>query len=285
MPSGFTGQPNAQNMAAADALSARSQQESMARVTAQPAVGFQPAGVTAPTVRHSGNDWQARNDLRNAQVSASSITQSDKWGKGGDRTATAQYLALQGADAAARGQQPAMDQAAMRENAGIQREGMQQDGATARAGMQEQGSNARAAVSSALQRDEFGLKKEAAGFQTRAATQQEQLRNTLLDPKATPEQRKQAQEYLQALAISGKEPSPHRMEVVRGKTDPMTGQSSGDYVVVQDPKTGEVRQIQMGAASAAPTQELPPGMKRQIGTSNGRPVYEDMNGKQVIAKG
>ena len=27
----------------------------------------------APTVRHSGNDWEARNDLRNAQVSATSI--------------------------------------------------------------------------------------------------------------------------------------------------------------------------------------------------------------------
>ena len=29
---------------------------------------------STPAVRHSGNDWQARNDLRNAQVSATSIT-------------------------------------------------------------------------------------------------------------------------------------------------------------------------------------------------------------------
>lgn len=32
------------------------------------------ASVAAPTVRHSGNDWAARNALRNAQVSANSIT-------------------------------------------------------------------------------------------------------------------------------------------------------------------------------------------------------------------
>ncbi|MVT30108.1 hypothetical protein GO496_24500 [Acidovorax citrulli] len=35
--------------------------------------GFQPGAFSAPVARHSGNDWQARNDLRNAQVSASSI--------------------------------------------------------------------------------------------------------------------------------------------------------------------------------------------------------------------
>lgn len=34
----------------------------------------------APVVRHSGNDWQARNDLRNAEVSARSITNNGgKW--------------------------------------------------------------------------------------------------------------------------------------------------------------------------------------------------------------
>jgi hypothetical protein len=36
----------------------------------------------APMVRHSGNDWQKRNDLRNAEVSATSITNNGgKWDK------------------------------------------------------------------------------------------------------------------------------------------------------------------------------------------------------------
>jgi hypothetical protein len=44
--------------------------------------------------------------------------------------------------------------------------------------------------------------------------------------------------------------------------------------------TGQTERVD-GAGQPA----LPPGMKRQIGTANGRPVYEDMNGNQVIAKG
>jgi len=130
------GLPTAQNLAAADGLAARSQQESMARVMAQPAVGFQPAGVTAPTVRHSGNDWQSRNDLRNAMVSATSIMNDggkwDKHGKGVVSPERAYAAQLAGADAQLRGAQPGVDVAAMRENAGIQRTGMQETGANQR---------------------------------------------------------------------------------------------------------------------------------------------------------
>ncbi|MCO5358422.1 hypothetical protein [Acidovorax kalamii] len=129
----FTGQPSAQNLAAADALAGRN----VAPPAVTTPVGFQPAGISAPTMRHSGNDWQARNDLRNAQVSASSITQSDKWGKGRDRTATENYAALLRADSAARGAQPGIDQEAMRQNGGLQREAMQQTGETSRTQLQQ----------------------------------------------------------------------------------------------------------------------------------------------------
>lgn len=267
------GQVSAQNMAAADGLAARSQQESMARIGAQPA-GFAPSGVQAPTVRHSGNDWQSRNELRNALVSASSITNNGgKWdnhGKGNVSPERAAYLAMLGTDNALRQAQPGADVASMRENAGIQREGMQQTGATTRTGMTEQGANAREAGRNALMRDEFGLKKEAAGFQTRAAQQQEQLRNTLMDPKATPEQRKQAQEYLQALA--GKEPSPqyksHVMPAIRN-TD---GSTTGGGVYQENTRTGEGRWVK------------PQG----DGNSNGgqqqnfenKQIYKDANGNE-----
>ena len=147
--------------------------------------------------------------------------------------------------------------------------------------MQEQGSNARAAVSSALQRDEFGLKKEAAGFQTRAAQQQEQLRNVLLDPKSTPEQRAVAQRNLAAL--SGKTAADRMQTVTLPDTTNEMGQVvRGGQALVRVLEDGSVQQVPIGAQQGA---ALPPGMKRQIGTSNGRPVYEDMNGKQVIAKG
>lgn len=101
----------------------------------------------------------------------------------------------------------------MRENAGIQREGMQQEGATTRTGMTEQGANARESGRNILARDEFNLRKEASGFQTRAAQQQEQLRNVIMDPKATPAQRRQAQESLRALGVKVED---NRFTVVAG---------------------------------------------------------------------
>ena len=65
-----------QNMAAADALAGRQSLRDM---------GGMPAPVPmaqAPQVRHSGNDWQARNDLRNLRVSANSITNRPEWSRG-----------------------------------------------------------------------------------------------------------------------------------------------------------------------------------------------------------
>ena len=71
------GLPSARNVAAADAMAARSQQESLVR-------GFQPGQqgtptFEAPVVRHSGNDWQARQDLKNLETSASSIMNRPGW--------------------------------------------------------------------------------------------------------------------------------------------------------------------------------------------------------------
>ena len=276
MPAGFTGQPSAANNAILQRMSDQSQAESMARVSAQQPAGFTPTGMQTPTVRHSGNDWQSRNDLRNAMVSATSIMNDggkwDKHGKGVVSPERAYAMELAKTDAALRGAQPGVDVAAMRENAGIQREGMQQDGATTRTGMTEQGANTREAGRTALQRDEFNLRREASGFQTRAAAQQEQLRNTLIDPKATPEQRKQAQEYLQALAISGKEPSPqyksHVMPAIRNADGSTTEGSvyqentrTGEGRWVKPPGDGQAQQAMPKPASKAEFDALPKGTR------------------------
>ena len=203
------GAVSAQNMAAADALAARQTPAGF-----QPA-GSQPAGVRAPVVRNSTNDWAARNNLRNASVSASSITNNggkfDRSGPG-DSAAMAEYKAALATDQAMQSAQPGMDQAAMRENAGIQREGMQQDGATARTGMQEQGASARDAGRTALARDEFGLRKDAAGFQTRAATRLEGLQTRY---EAETDPAKQAALARQIREVQGKE-QPARYKVAAG---------------------------------------------------------------------
>ncbi|MFY9460465.1 MAG: hypothetical protein WAP57_12020 [Aquabacterium commune] len=279
MPANFTGQPSAQNMAAGESLAARSQQASMGRALSQPA-GFQPQGVTAPTVLNSSNSWQARNDLRNLEVSAKSITNNG--GRfdptKGRNPAQAAYLSALQADAAARGAQPGLDQTAMRENAGIQREGMQQEGATTRTGMTEQGSNARESGRNILARDEFNLRKEASGFQTRAAQQQEQLRNVLLDPKSTPEQRAVAQRNLAAL--SGKTAADRMQTVTLPDTTNEMGQVvRGGQALVRTLEDGTVQQVPIGAQQGA---AVPPGMTKQVGTSNGRPVYEDAKGNRFV---
>lgn len=275
--SGPAGQPNAQNMAAADALVARQTPAGF-----QPA-GSQPAGVQAPIVRNSTNDWAARKALANAETAASSITNTRRWGgKGAENSPDVQaYQAMLKNDLALQQAQPGLDQTAMRENAGITREGMQQAGATGRTAMQEQGANTRDAGRNALTAEELGLRREAQGFQTREAQQKEQLRNVLLDPKSTPEQRAVAQRNLAAL--SGKTAA-DRMQTVElpDTTNEMGQVVRGGQALVRVLEDGSVQQVPIGAQQGA---ALPPGMKRQIGTSNGRPVYEDMNGKQVIAKG
>ena len=266
MPANFTGHPNAQNMAAGESLAARSQQESMAQQSA----GLQPQGVTAPTVRHSGNDWAARNALRNAEVSASSIMNTRQWGGRGaeNNPSVLAYQAMLKNDLALQGAQPGVDVAAMRENAGIAREGMQQDGATTRTSMQEQGSNTRDARRNALTAEELALRREAQGFQTREAQQKEQLRNVLLNPKATPEQRAMAQRSLAALS---NKTAADRMQTVNlpDTTNEMGQVVRGGQALVRVLEDGTVQQVPIGAQAPAPKQQFKAGE-----------IYQDANGNR-----
>lgn len=269
MPAGFTGQPSPQNMAAAQNLAQRSAGGAPAPVAA----GF--PGMTAPTVRNSTNDWAARNNLRNLEVSASSITNN---GGRFDRTrgnnpAQAAYKAALATDQTLQQAQPGLDAEAMRQNGGLQREGMQQEGATTRTGMQEAGANTREAGRVNLAGQELGMKREAQGFQTRAAAQVENLRSVLLDPKATPEQKRQAQQNMQAL--TGKTED-NRFTVVPGgqEWDATAGAMRNVPARVLNNQSGQfVDQPGQGAT-------LPPGMVKQVGTANGKPVYEDAKGNR-----
>ena len=288
MPANFTGQPSAQNMAAADALAGRQIPAGFQPAGVQTSAGFQPAGITAPTVRNSTNDWAARNNLRNMEVSAKSITANggrfDQSGRG-DSPEVAAYKAALANDFALQQAQPNMDQTAMRENAAITREGMQQAGATTRTGMTEQGANAREAGRNALTRGELELKREAAGFQTRAAAQQEQLRNTLIDPKATPEQRKQAQEYLQALAVSGKEPSPQYKSHVMPAIRNADGSTTEGGVYQENTRTGEGRWVKPQGDGQAQQGALPKvATPQDLAALKSGTRFVDPNGVERIKK-
>lgn len=109
---------SAQNMGAADALAGRQAQESAARVLGQMPAGFQGAAVEPPVVRHSGNSWQERNDLRNALVSASSITANGgRFDRNkGESAESLTYRAMLGNDIAARGAVPKLAGEAMAQN-------------------------------------------------------------------------------------------------------------------------------------------------------------------------
>lgn len=269
---GFTGQPSAQNLAAADNL-ARGFNPSARPTDPGPALGFgsgsELARVQAPTVLHSGNSWQARNDLRNLEVAASSITNqpgfrdtTQAWStrrnpSGGPTAATQAYQTALAADIAARGAQPAYDMKAAQENAATQREGIQQ-----------QGENQRATISAGIDQQRVGIEGqkaagqiEAQGIANRQAQQQEQLRAVLADPQASVTRKLEAQRTLRAMAGKTEE---NRFTVVPGgqEWDAQAGAMRNVPARVLNNQSGQfVEQPGQGGQAQAPQDAA----QRQVG--------------------
>lgn len=103
-----------QNMAAANNLAATDSLRSQGAAMGGPSTG---TGIPAMApAQHSGNSWEARNNLRNLEVGASSITNTPQWSRGSVSTAfgkvvngqadqegkVAAYLNARAADTAAR---------------------------------------------------------------------------------------------------------------------------------------------------------------------------------------
>lgn len=265
-----SGVPSAQNNDAAESLARRGAAFALAQMPNA------PAQVSAPIARNSTNDWAARNNLRNLAVSASSITNDggrfDRSGKG-DSAAVTAYKAALGADIASQQSQPGLDAEAMRQNANLQRETIQQ-----------QGLAARDSERNAISRDELGLRKTAAGFQNRAAARMENLGNVLLDPNATPEQRKVAQRSL--VALSGKSAA-DRMQVVNlPDTDNGQGQVlKGGQALVRTLEDGTVEQVpiggQQGGAKPQPLNNHVAALKANPGQAA---FFDEIYGKGAAAK-
>lgn len=165
------GPVSAQNMGAADSLARRGAADAMAQMPNA------PAPVQAPTVRHSGNDWAARNALRNAEVSASSITANGgKWDQtGGRNPAALAYRAALDTDNALQASEPGLAAAAMKENSETNRSAMRdrslaaqaqssERGAMDRTLITERGNNTRAGITALAGLEEARLKSGGAGL-------------------------------------------------------------------------------------------------------------------------
>ena len=126
----------------------------------------------------------------------------------------------------------------------------QSDNQLAAATMREAGETQREAGRNAIQQGELGLKREAQGFTSRAAAQQEQLRNVLLDPDATPEQRSIAQRNLAAL--SGKTAA-DRMQTVNlpDTTNDLGAVVKGGQALVRVRDDGTVEQVPISGQAVA----------------------------------
>lgn len=285
---GFTGVPSAANQAAADALAARSAADVQGMVARGLPGWTPPASVQAPQVQHSGNSWQARNDLRNAAVSASSMTEQPGYGGiltrrgfvGGVQGATpAQqaYQSMLASDQAARAAQNTGEQTAMRENAAIQRTGMQEQGATGRNAMDNSVRTAEvlargfdARRKQALDERRLGLEERAQQPQIQAAQRQEALFQRYQAAK-TPEERNAIAQQIRDLKGTAS-PASWKAVALQGGTDAMGNKTEGVLAAVNE-QTGEVRRldsVQGGAKEAAPT---------EVGQRKAGTVYSLPNGK------
>lgn len=139
----------------------------------------------APVVRHSGNDWAARNALSNLETSASSITNRPEWRSGAVTNASgrmmngaavdpdgkvARYNAAMQADLVAQGKVPELQLKTSEVNAELQRASMQELGANQRQMNQlllKQQDDSRASAYQAAQldfsRQRLALEQERAG--------------------------------------------------------------------------------------------------------------------------
>lgn len=163
------GQISTRSMGAADGLARRGAADAMALMPNA------PAPVQAPTVLTSENSWQKRNDLRNALVSASSITANGgRFDRNkGESPESLTYRAMLGTDQALQASAPGLAQAAMREQGDTQRAGLQVSATTAEGAANRQNDLMRTLVTERGNNTRTGISALAATEAARLKAQQE----------------------------------------------------------------------------------------------------------------
>lgn len=254
--------PSGQNMAAADNLAARQSTGAAARLAGSDTAAGTPS-VNVPTTMHSGNSWQARNDLRNLEVSAKSINANGgpfdrNKGVSPERGA---YAAAFNADLALKGGQDPVALAAMREAGDTQRAGMRERGEDARTRLMGQ----RYDATNQLESQGLGLQETAAGYQNRSADRLDRAQQDL-ERATTPEARTSARERLMGLA--GKTDNEWRLQVTP-TTKNADGSTTEGSVVRYNQRTGAAEGVNMGQGASQASQF-------EIGKT-----YVDGNGKRA----
>lgn len=163
------GQISTRSMGAADGLARRGAADALAQMPNA------PAPVQAPTVLTSENSWQKRNDLRNALVSASSITANGgRFDRNkGESPESLTYRAMLGTDQALQASAPGLAQAAMREQGDTQRAGLQVSATTAEGAANRQNDLMRTLVTERGNNTRTGISALAATEAARLKAQQE----------------------------------------------------------------------------------------------------------------
>ncbi|WP_416406525.1 hypothetical protein RCH27_08555 [Paracidovorax citrulli] len=202
--------------------------------------GASGTGVNAPLVRHSGNDWAARNELRNAQVSASSIMNNGgRWDKHKGMSPEAAYAAALGnADLAARAGQAGADVAAMRENAGLLREGLQQGGA-----------NQRSLMQYAIEQQKVNQAGEAMGYTNRTNALIEAARRQVAGEQ-DPTKRRSLVEYMRDVEGRAQPADPYLVVPGGQNVDPVSGKAYNTPSTVFNRQSGQFVQQPQGQGAS-----------------------------------
>lgn len=256
----FTGRPNAQNDRAAQNLVSSQPGPQAAPAGGQPDMGG--FGFNAPSVAHSGNDWAARQRLKDMETSASSITNRPEWRSGSSSSAwgsrhnhgvndpdgkIGRFNAATQADLAAQGKQTDATLQTIGLNAGLMRESMGQQGANQRAALAESGATARANGQLGLGLGRLALDQSRAGSddrlrepQIRAAERMGQMQEAYINAE-TPEQK--AAIAAEMRAYSGKvEQDRWKSVALQGGTD-AAGNKTESLLGAVNERTGEMKRM------------------------------------------
>ena len=264
-PGSGGGPISAQNMTAANGLAQSQKEVSQARngIDAQASTDAS-AQFSAPTIAHSGNDWAARQRLKNLETSASSIMNTTRWGgKGALANPDVQnFIDASRADLAAQSKAPELQLKTNEINAGLQR-----------TAMAEAGANTREAGRSAVDRGRLALDTGTQAIKNRSleridGAQQEYLNAETAQARAT------ATDRLRALS-GQREESPWKAVATRGERRSDGSEAEGG-VSLYNTQTAEVR----GSSQKPAANTAPPDGTRVLG-KDGR-TYEVRNGQPVL---
>jgi len=163
-------------------------------------------GPGSTFINHSGNDWEAENNLKNLRTSASSIF-NKRGPRGAPSVEEMAYMKALDADFAARnGNNPAAIEA-MKQQGDIQQTGMRESGENARSGRRD-------GIAAELGRGQLDLQRNAQGFTTRQLERQEKYQAEY-DAAKTQEERATIAQKIRDL--SGKNGQDGRYQLVRGE--------------------------------------------------------------------